>query len=150
MHYLSFLNAYTLQIGATEGVSPLIIAEIENEFRVKLPVAYKEYLLHFGAACGHLLKSCYMTYPVLKENRNDAIAMINFDDRKSEHDKPVLKDTYFFFGQWQGYIYYFFDCTDESENPAVYILNDGLRIEKYKNSFTEFLYDEGVKHESGV
>jgi hypothetical protein len=146
MEYLSFLNAYASQIGSAEGVEPTIITEIEKDFHIKLPAAYKEYLLHFGAACGSLLQSHYMTYPVLKENRNDAISMINFDDRKTEADKPVLKDSYFFFGQWQGYIYYFFDCADASENPVVYILNDGLQIEKYKNSFTEFVYDEGVKH----
>ncbi len=146
MKHLAFLNEHTLQIGFAEGVKTATIAEIEKEFQVKLPAAYKEYLLHFGAACGSLLTSHYMTYPALKENRSDAIEMINFDDRKSEADKPVLKDSYFFFGQWQGYIYYFFDCADEAENPAVYILNDGLQIKKYKHSFTEFLYDEGVKH----
>ncbi|MGN6646890.1 MAG: SMI1/KNR4 family protein [Cytophaga sp.] len=144
MKFLSFLNAYESQIGTSRGVSSSVIVEIEKEFHVKLPAAYKEYLSHYGAVCGSLLQSYYMTYPVLKENRSDAIEMINFDDRKSEADKPVLKDSYFFFGQWQGYIYYFFDCADEDENPVVYILNDGLQIEKYKNSFTEFLYD-GVK-----
>ncbi|QYS88986.1 SMI1/KNR4 family protein [Flavobacterium davisii] len=145
MQYLSFLNEHSLEIGNSRGVESNKINEIEIHFHLVLPIAYKEYLLKFGESCDNLFGSYYMTYPSLMDNKSDAIAMVNFDDRKHECDKPSIKDSYYFFGQWQGYIFYFFDCAESNENPAVYILTDSLKIEKYKNSFAEFIYDEGLK-----
>lgn len=145
MEYLSFLKQYASEIGNLSGVESQIINEIEKEFQLKLPLAYKEYLLNFGANTGNLLSSYYMTYPALKENKLDVLEMMNFDDRKSEEEKPFIKNSYFFFGQWQGHNFYFFDCELGNDNPEVYILSDGLEILKFKNTFSDFIKDEGVK-----
>ncbi len=86
-----------------------------------------------------------MEYTYLFENREDAIYALNFDDRPNHKEKPILKDSYFFFGQWQGYIFYFFDCASNQDDPPVYVLTDDLFIKKYKDTFSDFIKDEGVK-----
>ncbi len=143
MKYLSFIKEYNSQIGKSIGIESNKIVEIENYFQLVLPLAYKEYLLNFGAISGNLLGSYYMTYPALMDNRSDAIEMINFDDRKSECKKPIIENNFFFFGQWQGYNFFFFECGTDN-NPPVKILNDSLEIITYKESFTSFLIEEGL------
>ena len=133
MKYLSFVEKFKSKIGEYSGIEAGTINEIENHFHVVLPLAYKEFLLNFGKASGNLLSSYYMTFPSLLENKGDAIQMINFDDRKPEIEKPLIKSSYFFFGQWQGYNFFFFECGDD-ENPPIKILNDSLEIIGYKKS----------------
>ena len=145
IQYLSFLKDYTDLLGHTKGIDIMSIEKIEMNFRVKLPKAYKEFLFLFGEDSGNILGSYYMMFPALLENRNDALYALGFDDRKSVEDKPEIKDSFFFFGQWQGYIFYFFDCEEESDDPIVYILMDSLKIEKYKGSVTSFIKDEGLQ-----
>jgi hypothetical protein len=145
MKYLLLLEKNKLKIGNTLGIDNNQVVGIEKKFQLKLPSSYKEYLMNFGTNSGNLLASYYMTYPSLVENKADAIEMLNFDDRKLDSEKPTIKDSYFFFGQWQGYVFYFFDCSEDTDDPAVYILTDSPKIEKYKNSFSEFIYDEGLK-----
>ena len=145
MKYLSFIEKYKSKIGRPKGIDSKVISDIETCFQLKLPLAYKEYLLNFGATSGNLLSSYYMTYPSLMDNKSEAIEMINFDDRKSDNEKPQIKNSYFFFGQWQGYNFFFFECGAD-ENPPVYILNDSLEIIEYKKSFTSFLIEEGLNN----
>lgn len=143
--YLSFFNDYKSRIETIEGVTKNEIHDIESTFNVKLPKAYIEYLLFFGRKSGNLLNSYYMEYPALKENKQDAIYEINFDDTILLKDKPIIKDSYFFFAQWQGYNFYFFDCDEVSNNPIIYLLLDAKQILKYKDSFSDFIYEEGLK-----
>jgi SMI1-KNR4 cell-wall len=143
--YLSFLKEYHGLLGNTIGASENKIAQIEQDFNVKLPISYKEFLMAYGQESGNLLGSYYMEYPILKENKDDALYAINFDERKLNQDKLVIQDSYFFFGQWQGYNFFFFDCREESENPVVYLLTDKPEIKRYKDSFTDFIRDEGLK-----
>ena len=143
--YLNFLSPYKFKIGDTKGITLDEILYIESIFSIKLPNAYKEYLLLFGKESGNLLSSYYTEYPSVLENKEDAIYALNFDDRQLNKDKPKLKNSYFFFGQWQGYVFYFFDCEEDCKNPPVYILTDAPKIEKYKDSFSEFIRDEGLK-----
>jgi hypothetical protein len=145
MSYLSFLEDYKPKIGNIKGLNKSKIDEIENQFQLRLPDAYKEFLSKCGEVSGNLLSSYYMTYPALKDNQNDALEMINFDDRKKESEKPKISENYFFFGQWQGYNFFFFEC-GENENPPVKILNDSLEIIEYKKSFTDFLMEEGLNN----
>lgn len=145
LKYLSFLDDFRNFIGRTEGLALKDISYIETVFGVKLPIAYREYLSLFGKESGNLLGSYYTEYPGLMENRSDAIYALNFDDRNPPNAKPVLRSNYFFFAQWQGGIFFYFDCEEESENPGVYIFEDTLKLYRYKNSFTEFLRDEGLK-----
>jgi hypothetical protein len=142
---LSFLETYRSVLGDIHGILPSDIDKIEKKFCVKLPHVYKDYLLMFGEKSGNILSSYYTEYPALLENRQDAVFALNFDDRKKTEDKPKLKDSYFFFGQWQGYNFFFFDCEEINDNPTVYVLTDSLLIYKYKDTFIDFLIDEGLK-----
>jgi hypothetical protein len=145
LKYLSFLEEYKDVTGFTEGISIEEIAHIENMFHVKLPVAYKEYLAFFGKESGNLLGSYYTEYSFLIENKEDAFYALNFDDRKSSKDKPEFKDSYFFFGQWQGGVFFFFDCEETVDNPTIYIFEDSLKIHKYHECFSDFILYEGLK-----
>jgi SMI1-KNR4 cell-wall len=145
MKYLSFIEKYKSKMGKPIGIDNIIISEIEKHFQLDLPLAYKEYLLNFGANSGNLLSSYYMTYPSLMDNKSDVFEMINFDDRKLDSEKPKIESNFFFFGQWQGYNFFFFEC-GIGENPPVKILNDSFEIIGYKDSFTSFLIEEGLNN----
>jgi hypothetical protein len=146
MKYLPFITDYNKsKMGITKGLHISKIFKIQNHFQLRLPSAYIEFLFNFGETSGNLLSSYYMTYPVLMDNKNDAIEMIRFDDRKSENQKPQIKDNFFFFGQWQGYNFFFFECGID-ENPPVKILNDSLEIIDYKKSFSDFIIEEGLNY----
>ncbi|WP_113637142.1 SMI1/KNR4 family protein [Nubsella zeaxanthinifaciens] len=145
MNYLTFIEDNISKIGTIKGLEMAKILEIEDYFQLKLPTAYKEFLCNFGETSGNLLSSYYMTYPALMDNKNDAIEMLNFDDRKLKNEKPKLKENYFFFGQWQGYNFFFFECRD-NENPPIKLLNDSLEIIDYKKSFTDFLIEDGINN----
>lgn len=82
-----------------------------------------------------------MTYDYLENNKNSAK-----EASKDEFGNIFIeiKNSYFFFGQWQGYNFYFFDCSEKNDNPIVYAFN-GNRIEKVNDSFTDFVYEEGIK-----
>ncbi|GAA4275920.1 SMI1/KNR4 family protein [Aquimarina mytili] len=142
--YVSFLNDYANEIGETIGLSIDKINQIEKDFNVNLPLAYKQFLFSFGRKSGFLLNGYYIEYPELIHNKGDVFHELNFDDRKTQIEKPEIKDSYFFFAQWQGYNFFFFDCSLKEDNPIVFLF-DTNKIIKYKDSFTEFLRDEGLK-----
>jgi len=140
--YFSFLKPYQELLGNTKGISTQFIQQIEADFRVSLPKAYKEFLFMFGEESGALLDSYLVEIYKLKNNRQSA-EIASVDELSGNEVK--IKDSFFFFGQWQGYIFYFFDCDEMSDDPIVYILTDSPKIEKYKESFTSFVRDEGLK-----
>ncbi len=142
--YISFLGDYSNEIGETIGIGVHEINQIEEKFNIKLPIAYKQFLLSSGKKTGFLLNGYYIEYPSLIENREDAIYELNFDDREKNDKELEIKDSYFFFAQWQGYNFFFFDCSLEEDNPTVFLF-DTDKIRKYKDSFTDFLRDEGLK-----
>ncbi|WP_378187313.1 SMI1/KNR4 family protein [Aquimarina sp. W85] len=143
-NYISFLNNYEDKIGEIIGLNIDEINQLEKDFNVELPLAYKQFLLSSGRKTGFLLNGYYIEYPLLIDNKEDAIHELNFDDRKKDDEKPEIKDNYFFFAQWQGYNFFFFDCSREEDDPVVFLF-DTEKITKYKDSFTEFLKDEGLK-----
>lgn len=143
-NYVSFLNDYSNRIGETTGLGVDEISQVEKRFDIELPIAYKQFLLNTGSKTGFLLNGYYMEYPSLIDNKQDAINELNFDDRKKDDEKVEIKNSYFFFAQWQGYNFFFFDCSLKEDDPTVFLF-DTNKITKYKNSFTDFLKDEGLK-----
>ncbi len=142
-NYISFLEEYSKDIGEFSGLSLEKINQLETNFNVELPDAYKQYLLSFGVKSGNLLNGYYMNYPDLMDNKEDAIHELNFDERKV--NRVEIKDSYFFFAQWQGYNFFFFDCSLKENNPTVFLF-DTEKIVKYKDSFIDFIKDEGVNN----
>jgi hypothetical protein len=143
-NYVSFLEDYSNIIGETTGLIADEISQVEKKFDIELPKAYRHFLLNIGRKTGFLLNGYYMEYPSLIENKEDAINELNFDDRKKDDEKVEIKNSYFFFAQWQGYNFFFFDCSLKEDDPTVFLL-DTNKIIKYKDSFTDFLKDEGLK-----
>ncbi len=143
-NYISFLSNYEDKIGEIIGLNMDKINQLQKDFNVELPLAYKQFLLSLGRKTGFLLNGYYIEYPSLIDNKEDAIHELNFDDRKKNDKKPEIKDNYFFFAQWQGYNFFFFDCSRDEDDPVVFLF-DTEKITKYKDSFTEFLRDEGLK-----
>lgn len=140
--YVSFLDNYSNRIGEVIGLEFDEIRQIENKFKIDLPAAYIEFLSKYGKNSGYFLSSYLMTVDKLSNNKESALdaSYDEIDDVKVE-----VKDSYFFFAQWQGYNFFFFDCSLKEDNPPVYILTDSPEIKKYKDSFTDFLRDEGLK-----
>ncbi len=66
-----------------------------------------------------------------------------FCDTIPDEQKPIFKDSFFFFAQWQGYNYWLFDCAEEVEDPEV-LLFAQMKIQPTGQSFTRFVYDEGL------
>ncbi len=142
-NYTSFLDNYKDKVGEIIGLNINEISQLEKDFNVELPLAYKQFLLSSGRKTGFLLNGYYIEYPSLIDNKEDAIHELNFDDRKKDYEKPEIKDDYFFFAQWQGYNFFFFDCSRGEDDPIVFLF-DTEKITKYKDSFTDFLKDEGL------
>ncbi|MCD8413578.1 SMI1/KNR4 family protein [Tenacibaculum finnmarkense] len=140
--YFEFLEKYHIE--GNIGINEKEIIEIEEKFKLKLPRFYKDFLKLFGCKTGNILTGYYMTYPSLIKNRDDAIYELNFDDRS--HNKIGIKDSYFFFAQWQGYNFYFFDCHMKNNNKKIYLF-DGIEIKEAYKDFKEFIKKNIKKNE---
>ncbi len=125
-----------------KGLSDSEIVQIEMDYNVRLPVSYKQFLKQFGKSSGKILTSYLMTVDKMRLNRESALDA-SFDE--IDNVKVEISDNYFFIGQWQGYNFYYLDCSIELEDPPVFILTDSPKTYKYKSSFTEFIKDEGLK-----
>ncbi len=138
------LTKYADKLGTISGISALEIQELENSIGYPFPNVYKEFLYIFGKESGYVFPAHYATYPVVLENRADAIQALYFDDQIPDAARPVIKPSYFFFAQWQGYNFWFFDCEEKQDDPLVYLLTDSPRIEPTNMTFTQLLYSEGL------
>ncbi len=133
------------KLGNFEGISEKELAEIETEFQITLPKAYRDFMLIFGKRSGYVLDGYGAQYPIVLGNRGAAEYVLNTIDDIPEGDKPIFKPSYFFFAQWLSYNYWFFDCDEESDDPKVYLFEDGGKIEDSYFTFTEFIYSEGTR-----
>lgn len=143
LQYLHFIPHYDAVIGAPVGLSEVEILELEEQFGVVFPNAYKEFLSLFGKDSGHLLKSYWVTVNKLALNKESAL---DASEDELSGQKVEVKDNWFFFAQWQGYNFFFFECMEGMEDPAVYMLDDSPYIAMYKDSFTQFIKEEGLEH----
>ena len=138
---MSFLYPYLNRLGRPIGLNDSEIKQLEIEFDLQLPLAYKHFLRRFGRDSGDLLKGYFVEYLHLKENLSDAMQELSFDDRSEE--KITFDKEYLFFAQWQGYNFFFFDCKEKKDDPRVY-LYDTSSISKCYDTFTEFIKKEGL------
>ena len=129
-------------MGEYLGLSINDIKQIERKFNIRLPKIYKQFLLKYGKNSGYLLSGYLVTIDKISGNRESALDA-SYDE--IDNVKVEIKDSYFFFAQWQGYNFYFFDCSLNEEDPPIFLLDDSPKIVKYKDSFTDFLKDEGLR-----
>jgi hypothetical protein len=135
--YLDFLQQYTKHLGEPQGVKEDEIKAIEQQFNVKLPLAYVEFIAVFGKKRGRILRNYSSEVMYLLQNRKDAIKA----SAAAGAATFAIKDGHFFFGQWQGLSSYFFDCESLEDDPPVYVLDAG-KAEIFKPSFSQLIREE--------
>lgn len=135
--YLNFLQQYNKHLGDPQGVSEAEVQTIEQQFNVKLPLAYVEFISIFGKRKGRILRNYSTEVSYLAQNRKDAIKTLE----DMGNGSFSIKDSHFFFGQWQGLSSYFFDCEKNEDDPVVYVLDSG-KAEVFKQSFSQLIREE--------
>lgn len=135
--YLDFLQQYPKHLGDPQGVTETEIKAIEQQFNVKLPLAYVEFIAIFGKKRGRILRNYSSEVAYLVQNRKDAVKSA----REMGDTAFEIKDSHFFFGQWQGLSSYFFDCSTLEDDPAVYVLDAG-KADVFKSSFSQLIREE--------
>jgi len=135
--YLDFLQQYAKHLGDPQGVKEAEIHAIEQQFNVKLPLAYVEFISIFGKKKGRILRNYSSEVSYLAQNRKDAVKA----QESAGADAFMIKDSHFFFGQWQGLSSYFFDCEQQEDDPPVYVLDAG-KAEVFKPSFSQLIREE--------
>ena len=140
MAYLDFITGYLPRFGTIAGCTEDEILQVEKEYHLRLPAAYKEYLRLFGKNTGQLLKGYHTAVDQIKQN----IACVEFDLVNTTHSNTFkVQPDMFFFAQWQGTVLYF--ICDGNENPPVYLISTFDDITLYKNTFTDFVKEEGLE-----
>jgi len=140
MAYFDFITSSLPRLGAIAGCTEEEILQLEKEYDLQLPAAYREYLRLFGKNSGQLLTGYHTTIDQIREN----IACVEFDLVNTTHNNTFkMEPEMFFFAQWQGTVLYF-RC-DGNEDPPVYLINTFDDIIMYKNSFTAFVKEEGLE-----
>jgi hypothetical protein len=117
------------------GCSGREIDKIESFFKVKLPVAYKEFLFSMGKGAGRFMEGSSAFYDEIFDIRDGSIRLLSDDNFK-----PLPVNT-FVFWMHQGYQFAFF-YLDEGDNPPIYFYYEQANYDdfiKKENSFTDFL-----------
>ncbi|MFZ6638843.1 SMI1/KNR4 family protein [Undibacterium sp. TC4M20W] len=119
--YLKWLDGSGLVLDETDivGVAKEEILEIEREFNVPLPGAYKDFLQQCGRKAGLFARDINMFYPDILGIREC------YEGVKEEYGIPfeVPKDAFIFYA-YQGGFFHYFIC-DGNEDPEIYSVNDG-------------------------
>lgn len=139
MAYFDFITGYLPRLSAIAGCTNDEIMQLEKEYGLQLPAAYKEYLRLFGKNTGRLLSGYHTTVDQIKQN----IVCVAFDLVNTTHSNTFkMEPDMFFFAQWQGSVFYF-RC-DGNDDPPVYLISTFDNIILYKNAFTDFVREEGL------
>lgn len=126
------------QYPRTYGCSTQEIQELETACQLKLPAAYRQFLLYFGRDAGAYMIGSDFTYGwlmTMKDGANELLA---------ENGLAALPEDTFVFWMHQGYQFCFFHCNDAIDNPPVYYYNecsDEPGIVQMADSLTAFLMD---------
>ena len=123
--------------GHFNACTPQEVAELEREIGLKLPLAYKEFLLWAGKGLGVFEEGSTFYYDQdLIELQQTAREFLIEDNFPKE-----LPDDAFVFWMHQGYMFCFFRMS-EGDNPLVHNYsegrNEGQIFYNKENSFTDF------------
>jgi len=112
------------------------IRDLESEFNVALPEAYKSCMRHLGKNPNGFRRGSEFAYPEMKRQREFAQKRVEENDVDFKFDESD-----FVFMGHQGYSFLFFD-TDEGDNPPVYLFMSPNEPYKLNDSFSEWLFNE--------
>jgi hypothetical protein len=126
---------------SVRGCSVTEIDEVEGDVRLRLPLAYREFLAKMGRNAGNFYVGTDIFYPNLLGNTKAAHELVAEDKATIILPKDSIA-----FAMHQGYQFTFFQ-TDEGDDPPVYYyMEQSGGFVKKADQFTQFLAD--VAHDS--
>ncbi len=125
------VNARTHVADAVHPCTEQQIAQLEQQYHLTLPAAYKEFLRWMGNGAGRFMAGDAAFYDALPQLRAFALEML-----AENHVPQRLPDDAFVFSMHEGYQFLFFR-TSEGDNPPVYWYGEGepLRGDGTANAF---------------
>jgi hypothetical protein len=120
---------YTLQ-----GCPNEEIEKLEEHFNIKLPDAYRDFLLTMGRGAGKLFEGSHFTYEHLFKLREWAEELMV--EAKAEFDLP---DDAFVFMMHQGYDFFFFQVSEGVDPPVDEFLEGKQVPTQQAEHLSEFL-----------
>ncbi|MEQ9668818.1 SMI1/KNR4 family protein [Coleofasciculus sp. G2-EDA-02] len=139
--YLDNLKSrlYALRTVDNEQFRPCTEEEVlalEQQLKVSLPAAYREFLLWMGHSTGELFAGSQWNYKKIIRLQTGAKEILE----RNSFPEP-LPDDAFIFWMHQGYQFMFFRLS-EGDDPPVYYYHEGRHensFDKYTDSFSEVL-----------
>lgn len=125
-------------LGRPVGAFQSDLIALEARIRIRLPVAYREYLLWMGADFNGVLRGsdCFISHV---ETNCDGLNLLFEENGLS----PLPYSPIVFF-MHQGYIACWFDSSDQSDDPAIFGFSEAAGesgIQTY-GTFSNWLYSE--------
>ena len=126
------------------------IAQLERQYQLTLPAAYREFLLWMGQGAGGFLAGDACFYEALTQLRDDALELL-----AENGVSGGLPDDAFVFSMHEGYQFQFFRVS-EGANPPVYWYGEGESptndsgtavFRKSFDQYSDFLVSSIVGHE---
>jgi hypothetical protein len=118
-----------------KGCTEEEIDSLECWFALRLPQCYRDFLAVMGRSAGDFLVGTDYSFPKMLEFRKDAEGLL----QTSQSDFK-LPSTAFVFMFHQGYTFLFFDCSDDSDDPLVFMFTEAEKEpRKVSDSFSAWL-----------
>lgn len=119
------------------GLSSDQIEKVEKFYKVSLPESYKYFLFSMGLDGGGFMKGSDCFYDRILELREYATDLLEEDQSSFK-----LKPEHYVFYVHQGYIFAYFDTSNNNMNPAIYYYYEGdLSPQKKYNSLKDFFIE---------
>ncbi len=136
------------------SIVPCTIEEVEGvekQFGVKLPAAYKEYLLWMGRAANRFFIGINCFYEDLEDNRSTAVEILKRDNLWNEFTQDA-----FFFSMYDQFQFHFFKLS-EGDDPRVFHYMENIKEPGHVNKgitllapsfsrYMEMMADEDTGH----
>lgn len=156
--YLDDLKRQFIEMNARTHVADRVIpcteqeiAQLERQYQLTLPAAYREFLLWMGKGAGNFLAGDACYYDALSQLHEDALELLAENGVTQR-----LPDDAFVFSMHDGYQFLFFRAS-EGENPPAYWYGEGEPIApdgatatpfpKRFDHYSDFLVSEIVGYE---
>ena len=123
-----------------KGINESQIEKIENYYKVRLPIDYKQFLRNLGADGGGFMIGSDCFYDTIFNLREYAEELL-----KDDNSNFILEKNHFVFHVHQGYIFMFIDLTFE-ENSPVYGYCEGdlqpsIKFNSLKAFYESLIFD---------
>lgn len=128
------LEQLNRDIYKNQPCSPEEVERLEEDLKLKLPEAYREFLLWCGNRCGFLRSDRYFWSDVKDSHREW------LEETMEIHNLSMTlipSDAIIFYVNHGGYVYAFI-CASEGDNPPVHAFWDGQLLWTHDDSIEKF------------